>query len=239
MILLDRWYFEDLEQLPGIPHYFDETFFSSSMSRRSFALGAATFVTVISILVATGYHVPVLMLLMRVGWATGIMPQLVLKKFLAPDDGPSFYFLRRAMSDSWYQNKVLKWTPRNEDIVLATFPKSGTHLMAQLLVQTTTDGEEFDTIHHKMLVPEMEKLDPEACGDAKLLTLENYQTLLRANKPGVIVTHLPPAAVRHGKGKYVVMIRNPLDTLVSMHSQFSRILGAGAPPWNKYLTIYL
>merc|ERR1712113_547518 len=54
---------------------------------------------------------------------------------------------------------------------------------------------------------------------------------LEPSRPGVIATHLPPSVMmRPGGGhKYVVMMRDPLDTLLSLHSQNAKILGPGAP----------
>ena len=52
--------------------------------------------------------------------------------------------------------------PDGDDVFVVTFPKSGTHMMAQLVLQALTDGAhaEFESIHE--YVTALEVIDPDA-----------------------------------------------------------------------------
>mmetsp|Transcript_23650 Transcript_23650/g.51243 ORF Transcript_23650/g.51243 Transcript_23650/m.51243 type:complete len:358 (+) Transcript_23650:412-1485(+) len=177
-------------------------------------------------------------IVLRVGWRTGWLPKKIMKLYSHPTDDPSippFYYPAFFMSTGWYRNEVLHWVPRKNDVVVATFPKSGTHLMSQLIAQTVEGGEsEFDTIHNAVVLIEGESVSPKKCGDdPDLLSLENYKEKMVADgdRRGVLITHLPVSTVAKPESgaMTIVMMRDPLDTLASLRSMLAKTMGPGAP----------
>ncbi|CAK9034329.1 unnamed protein product [Durusdinium trenchii] len=106
----------------------------------------------------------------------------------------------------------------------------------QLTIQLLSNGErEFESLHHVATIPEFDQLDPVKCNDSKLMTIWNYKELWPKDR-GIHGTHLPVDMIfrdatsngRHGP-RYVVMMRNPMDVLVSMQSQMRKLLSLLAP----------
>ena len=83
-------------------------------------------------------------ILLRPLWRFGILPLLILKKVSIVE--PNFFTMRNIASDDWYQH-MLDFSPRDDDVFVVTFPKSGTHLMMQLVTQTVGDAEvDFESV---------------------------------------------------------------------------------------------
>merc|ERR550534_2439257 len=89
--------------------------------------------------------------------------------------GEKVMFPGNIASTQWYED-LLEWQPKDDDVVIITFPKSGTHLSMQLVIQTLADGErDFESIHYVLSVPEFETITPDKCGDPKIMTHLTYK----------------------------------------------------------------
>jgi len=173
-------------------------------------------------------------LVSRALWGSGLM-QKTTRRYLHPPQGnptgddSSFWHFRSALSEEYYQDAIVGWEPRDTDVVTSTFPKSGTHLLTQMVLQVVGDGNvTFSNVHHAgALLFDWEVFGTDKCGDPDILSIVNYKDK-RPTQPVVLGSHMPaPVLMRPGGQKYVVMMRDPLDIIISLHNQLSKVM----PPW--------
>ncbi|XP_066494710.1 sulfotransferase 2B1-like [Tiliqua scincoides] len=98
----------------------------------------------------------------------------------------------------------------DDDVVNVTYPKSGTHWMAEILSLIHQDGD--PTWVRNVLLSE------------RVPWIENIETkdiLLNYTPPRFLSTHLPlqlfPKSFHHSKAKVIYTVRNPKDVLVSFY----------------------
>merc|ERR1719343_1443201 len=89
----------------------------------------------------------------RVGWKTGALPKYVMLKTI---DDTKF----RLLGDVSSKDEFLSWRARDDDVVVATYAKSGTHFTMQTTLQILSDasaatGDDMETIHHYLGCPEI------------------------------------------------------------------------------------
>lgn len=100
----------------------------------------------------------------------------------------------------------LKFQVRPDDIFVATYPKSGTTLMQMMVYQLKTDGQ-MDFSHINAVCPWIE-----------LELLKNrHQVLGQLASPRCFKTHLPPDYLPIETGKYIYILRDLRDVIVSSH----------------------
>jgi len=167
----------------------------------------------------------------RLLFASGLAPRVIFGRVDESD-----FRLPGDLLDREWLGRVGTWTPGGEDVIIATFPKSGTHLMMQMVLQIVANASDaaadFDNIHHFLTA--LEILSPRTLAQSKgstdkVLTIANYREL-SPFRPFLHSTHLDYDHIPKGPGaRYVVMIRDPLDVLLGFHSQISKILGRMAP----------
>jgi len=98
--------------------------------------------------------------------------------------------------------RALPFTPRTNDIYLATYPRSGTTLVQMILWQLINDRDpEFD--HISDVMPFLEE------------SLRHNQPLHDLASPRILKTHLPCRQVRAWPGKYLYVVRDGRDVLIS------------------------
>jgi len=166
---------------------------------------------------------------------SGLKQLLMNTHYYPPQGNPtgedsSFLYLRTGTSHRFMDDDVRKWQPRDMDVVALTFPKSGTHLLTQMLLQTIGDGNvTFANVHHAgAFWIEWEVAAKNQCNDPDILSIANFREK-RPSEPVVFGSHLPaPMLVRPGGHKYVVLCRNPFDVAVSQRNQFVQV---GMPAW--------
>jgi len=100
------------------------------------------------------------------------------------------------------------------------------HLVTQVLEPMGT----FNSLHHVCTFPDMQGIDPDSCADPLLLNLDNYQQ----RRPAAFTvhgSHLGPAILMEPEhnGRVVVIIRDPLDALYSMHQLLLSTIRSAAP----------
>ncbi|KAI1305319.1 Amine sulfotransferase [Halotydeus destructor] len=104
----------------------------------------------------------------------------------------------------------LNYEAVDDDVFLATYPKTGTTWTAQILFLIMHNGEipDGDLDDHGMFM--------ECHGSAKFATLK---------RPFVNITHLPRNKLSwNSKAKYVIVARNPKDVLVSYFHHLTKQL---------------
>src|SRR5262249_44283474 len=109
------------------------------------------------------------------------------------------------------------FSPRQSDIYVASYPRSGTSLVQMLLHQLTTDGGvTFEHISHVM--PFLERALRGSSGDQ----------LERLPSPRIFKTHLPYKNVSHWPGRYLYVSRDGRDVLVSYFHMYKTYVNSAA-----------
>lgn len=169
----------------------------------------------------------------QLGFRTGLIQRFA---FVSYDDSGLKYIPSVTSRD--YFNKFRNYELPEKSVVAVTFPKSGTHLLLQLLLQIQSNGEmDFENIHHQHSHIEIERHNnlPAECQGQPIKTLDNIHTADTEYK--VFATHLSvlhcPRRSKSSKTKFVVMMRDPLDTLLSTYDMVSNMLGSHLSPKKK------
>ena len=133
------------------------------------------------------------------------------------------------------------YVPGPQDVFVATYPKSGTNWMLQVVHQLIHHGEgEFDHIHDVVPWPEAERSPWFLRGHAVPLAAADDWT--RAPEPlRAIKTHLPWERLPYDpRARYVVVIRDPKDVVVSSyHFVRDAVLGPAMPPVDAWYRMFL
>ncbi|MBF0153450.1 MAG: sulfotransferase domain-containing protein [Magnetococcales bacterium] len=104
---------------------------------------------------------------------------------------------------------AFEFDARGDDIFVVTYPRSGTTLMQMMLYQLTTDGN-MDFQHINGVAPWFERRilsNPEAA-------MRYFATL---PSPRVFKSHLPHSDTPKSRGRYIYVMRDGQDVLVSYY----------------------
>ncbi|GBM26438.1 hypothetical protein AVEN_68377-1 [Araneus ventricosus] len=116
----------------------------------------------------------------------------------------------------WFKKENIQnnmdYVPQNDDIIIASYPRTGTNWLRNIVLQITSKGMSFpyfpsfnDCFYRE--VSFMEMIEPEAIGKMKGLRI--YKN------------HYPYDMVqKNRKSKVLYIYRNPEDTLVSCYHFF-------------------
>lgn len=116
--------------------------------------------------------------------------------------------ISKAAEELNYMKFKLEFGERDDDIYIATFPKSGTTLMQMLLYQLTTDGK-VDFKHIYDVSPWIRNE-----------SFKKRKPRIDLPSPRLIKTHDPYEYYdKATKGKFIYIIRNGMDVAVSMYHQ--------------------
>ncbi|HXQ72677.1 MAG TPA: sulfotransferase domain-containing protein [Pyrinomonadaceae bacterium] len=116
------------------------------------------------------------------------------------------------------------FVPRNDDIFIVTYPRSGTTWLQQILYQLTTDGNmEFE--HISQQVPFLEH----ALGKGRSLNRPS---------PRIFKTHLNYRMVPKGDCRYIYVARNGKDVAVSYYYYHKSHMGFGKS-FNEFFNQYI
>ncbi|CAL1301485.1 unnamed protein product, partial [Larinioides sclopetarius] len=102
--------------------------------------------------------------------------------------------------------KTMDYVPQNGDIIIASYPKTGTNWLKYIVLQITSKGESYpsfnDCVYNKVLF--MEMTGPEATDKMKCLRI--YKNHYQYNM-----------VPKNSKAKVLYIYRNPEDTLISWY----------------------
>ena len=104
----------------------------------------------------------------------------------------------------------------NDDILIVTYPKSGTTWLQMILYQLTTDGN-MDFNHISEKIPFLERLS--GIGEG------NQQDASRR----IFKTHLKYSLIPKGPCKYIYVVRDGRDVAVSYYHHYESLFGFKAP----------
>ncbi len=110
----------------------------------------------------------------------------------------------------------LDFVPRPDDIFIVTYPRSGTTWVQMILYLLTHDGK-IDFQHISMVSPFLERFL--IFNIMTIAELEDYPS------PRIIKSHLSYNAIPKGPCKYIYIVRNGKDVLVSFFHFYQSHLG--------------
>lgn len=130
------------------------------------------------------------------------------------------------------------YRPRRQDIIVSTYPKSGTNWIMNICQEIAWDGEaEFEHVNSAIPWPDSTMKTPVATL-ADLSMAERSVAGLR-----VIKSHLEAAFVPFSKhAKYIVIVRDPKDALISAYhfeNRFFDMMVGGRVPLNSFIDGFL
>lgn len=132
---------------------------------------------------------------------------------------------------------------REDDVIVWTFPKSGTHAVLDIAWKIAFNGdlEKYATEAGELWF-EVTLIDGMMTHNPAVKSPKSLEELSRAPSPRVIATHLGfsqlPKQAQDGKCKIIYVSRNPKDVLVSLYEMTNhllRLVGKEPCPWTLYL----
>ncbi|XP_057768574.1 cytosolic sulfotransferase 5-like [Salvia miltiorrhiza] len=143
-----------------------------------------------------------------------------------------FWFTKTYLETT--QEMVETFKPLPTDIILASFPKTGTTWLKALLYSITHRSPQDDAVlslnHPQELIPSLEtNLYPRKRAQASV------DEFLHEKEGRILSTHAPHQILRDLLNscdcKIVYITRNPKDTLVSLWHFLQKLEGVGDDPW--------
>lgn len=172
----------------------------------------------------------------QVAWKLGLMQRFILTSI----DHTEIPVIRGAPSLEYYQ-KLQAYEPNHEDVFLVTFPKSGTHMLAQMTLQVIERGElTYDNIHQVLAVVEVEQISPNTPNCPP--DIHDFFSLRAAHmtRLNVYYSHLTRQHIPYSNdARYIIMMRNPLDVIVSGVNMLEKMVGPRLMPGlDTYMDLY-
>lgn len=160
----------------------------------------------------------------------------IIKYFAFIEYGEYKNLIPRNLGSLDYINKAMNFAQNNttkDDILIVTFPKTGTHFLLQSVIQLTNERgiEEYKkSFHEKFLFLDMVHLNGKKCDEENILGLANFRIKNPLDR-GIIATHYPASIInKDSTSKYIIMMRNPSDALISLFNMFKKVFGPFGPP---------
>ena len=132
-------------------------------------------------------------------WIRNVPEERQPRYYQAPWFKLSQYFDQDVFKDA------MTYKAKDDDLFLATFPKSGTHWVQNLVYQIQHEAETFESIHSIQ-------------GSTIFLEKNGREAAEKLLPPKSIKTHLNGNLIPwNDRAKYIVVIRNPKDVVVSFY----------------------
>ncbi|CAL1262402.1 unnamed protein product [Larinioides sclopetarius] len=133
--------------------------------------------------------------------------------------------------ESWFLPKniedALDYTPQDEDIIIASYPKTGTNWLQYIVFQIIYKGEFFPDLNDSIFK------------HAPLIEVTGTSVLEKLEKPRLYKHHLPYNMVQKNvKAKYIYIYRKPEDTVVSFY-HFARNLYQDADELDEFFENFI
>ena len=150
--------------------------------------------------------------------------------------------LPRLTPKRWEELKNFRLEP--DEIFIVAFPKSGTTWMQQIVKLLRNGGRKDDVLVDRS-IPWLEMLDTDSTFAQSLLgytpDMANSSDIL---SPRVFKSHFPyelvPGGLPHETpAKYIYVMRNPKDVLVSSWHHSKNIHNMEESSWDKFVTAFL
>lgn len=123
---------------------------------------------------------------------------------------------------------ALCYQPREDDLFIVAYPRSGTTWMQNIIYNLQTDGKPFDEN-----IDQFFQQNPQLETDGQL-------GLSQMNKSGAIKTHLPMDRLSfNSQAKYICIIRNPNDVCVSFYSLYSMWADVPKLNFNQFFECFI
>ena len=116
-----------------------------------------------------------------------------------------------------YMKKIPSFVLNDDDIILSTYPRSGT-TFTQRIICGLRYGSEAIAARNFNLFQQFPHLDLNC--DHELFTYHGYDLAVEKARPRYIKTHVPLSVMPEkidGTGKVIFVLRNPRDVLVSLY----------------------
>lgn len=163
------------------------------------------------------------------------MPVLFLNKIclfwslLSVDYDGSGVRYPRATLRRWLFDDIAAWEPNEDDLIISAFSDPSLHLVGQICAQIAGNGKlDFDRFSHAAAF--LDVVSSSTADDDRDLTLANYRERAPTT-PRVVVTHMPSAHLKTGSSaRFVAVIRDPFESLVSLHNEMGECIGESLAP---------
>lgn len=130
------------------------------------------------------------------------------------------------------------YEPTSDDLIISTYPKSGTHFAALMMIHLLSKGKLCqERCDQHAFTTTLEFTEHAAGAVSKHLPKDMYPT-----NPRIVGTHMPAPHLKviGGKAKYLVVIRNPVKQLLSRRTMdfflFGHILRL---PLEEFITLHI
>ncbi|CAG2166188.1 unnamed protein product [Oppiella nova] len=135
-----------------------------------------------------------------------------------------------------FLSKIYKFNVREDDLWLATYPKSGTTWTEEIL-SLIYNGGDIEKVKDKLLPKRVKHFEVGIpVGHSRWLQSKKSQRLIATHLP---TTHIP-IQLQQLKCKIIYVVRNPKDTAVSYyhHHRMSKFLGNYAGTWDNFVDLF-
>lgn len=143
-------------------------------------------------------------------------------------------------NQTWLDTLLENFEVRNSDVIIATYPKTGTTWVRQIVHLLGHKGEQGDQILD-VTTPYIEAVENYILGETIDKVIKDYQT---RKSPRYFATHLRPRHIStlpgYQQAKYIYVYRNPKDCMVSAyHFAISDPEFHYDGTWQEFFGLYL
>lgn len=127
-------------------------------------------------------------------------------------------------------DSAVTYEARPDDVFISTFPKSGTTWTQQIVTLIFNDGHIPAAVDKDCIF-----------AASPFLEMQGKEAAVNMARPGAIKTHMSYNVIpKHAEAKYIVVLRNPKDVLVSYFHHHNSILDVSQEEWtfDQYFKLF-